>query len=78
MQAFEDGVTPDEIFEYTKIDPWFIAQLAELHKVGGLLESGCVRVCVEGGLGTGLEGVEVGRAGYHRRVGAALQLEGLG
>ena len=30
-QAFEDGVTADEIFEYTKIDPWFLAQLAELY-----------------------------------------------
>lgn len=32
-QAFEDGVTEEEIFEYTKIDPWFISQLAELHRV---------------------------------------------
>ena len=32
-QAFEDGVTEEEIHEYTKIDPWFLAQLGELHKV---------------------------------------------
>jgi len=32
-QAFEDGVTQEEIFEYTKIDPWFLAQLKELHDV---------------------------------------------
>lgn len=32
-QAFEDGITQDEIFEYTKIDPWFLSQLAELHQV---------------------------------------------
>ncbi|GAB4823138.1 hypothetical protein N2152v2_010184 [Parachlorella kessleri] len=32
-QAFEDGVTPAEIHEYTKIDPWFIAQMDQLHKV---------------------------------------------
>ena len=31
LQAFEDGVSVDDIFEYTKIDPWFLAQLAELH-----------------------------------------------
>ena len=23
----EDGFTQDEIFEFTKIDPWFLAQL---------------------------------------------------
>lgn len=32
-QAFEDGVTEEEIIEYTAMDPWFIAQLAELHQV---------------------------------------------
>lgn len=26
-QAFEDGVTEAEVNEYTKIDPWFIAQV---------------------------------------------------
>jgi len=32
-QAFEEGITEDEIHEYTKIDPWFLSQLGELHKV---------------------------------------------
>ena len=32
-QAFEDGFTEDEIHEFTKIDPWFLAQLGELHAV---------------------------------------------
>jgi carbamoyl-phosphate synthase large subunit len=31
-QAFEDGSTEEEIFEYTKIDPWFLSQLGELHQ----------------------------------------------
>ena len=31
-QAFEDGFTQDQIFEYTKIDPWFVAQFWELHQ----------------------------------------------
>lgn len=26
-QALEDGETLDDIFEYTKIDPWFLAQV---------------------------------------------------
>lgn len=26
-------MTEEEIFEYTKIDPWFLAQLGELHRV---------------------------------------------
>jgi len=32
-QAFEDGMTEDEIFEYTSIDPWFLAQMKDLHDV---------------------------------------------
>jgi carbamoyl-phosphate synthase large subunit len=32
-QAFEDGITEDEIHEYTKIDPWFLSQLGEIHTV---------------------------------------------
>jgi carbamoyl-phosphate synthase large subunit len=31
-QAFEDGFSQDQIFEYTKIDPWFVAQFWELHQ----------------------------------------------
>jgi len=30
-QAFEDGFTPAELFELTKIDPWWLAQMQELH-----------------------------------------------
>lgn len=32
-QAFEDGLTEEEIIEYTSMDPWFISQLAELHQI---------------------------------------------
>jgi carbamoyl-phosphate synthase large subunit len=32
-QAFEDGITADEIFKYTAIDPWFLEQLRDLHEV---------------------------------------------
>ena len=28
----EDGMTLDEIFECTNIDPWFLHQLKELHQ----------------------------------------------
>ena len=28
----EDGMTNDELFETTKIDPWFLSQLRELHQ----------------------------------------------
>ena len=31
-QAMEDGYTQEEIFELTKIDPWFLAQFGELHQ----------------------------------------------
>ncbi len=27
MQAIRAGATPEEVFEYTKIDPWFVDQL---------------------------------------------------
>ena len=30
-QACEDGMSEEQIFEYTSIDPWFLAQLGELH-----------------------------------------------
>lgn len=32
-QAFEDGFSSEEIQDLTKIDPWFVSQLAELHEV---------------------------------------------
>lgn len=32
VQSMEDGMTLDELFEYTNIDPWFLNQLAELHQ----------------------------------------------
>ena len=38
-QAFEEGVTEEEIFEYTNIDPWFLAQLGEIHKVDVWLQT---------------------------------------
>ena len=31
-QAFDDGITAEEIFEYTAIDPWFLEQLKDLHE----------------------------------------------
>jgi hypothetical protein len=34
VQAFEDGMTKDELFELTNIDPWWMAQLEELHLTG--------------------------------------------
>ena len=32
VQAMEDGMSQETIFEYTKIDPWFLSQLGELHE----------------------------------------------
>jgi len=32
-QAFEEGMTKEELFELTNIDPWWLAQLAELHEI---------------------------------------------
>jgi hypothetical protein len=34
-QAFEDGITKEELFEITAIDPWWLAQLEELHQIEG-------------------------------------------
>lgn len=34
-QAFEDGLTKEELFELTNIDPWWLAQLHELHETEG-------------------------------------------
>ncbi|KAL0051508.1 hypothetical protein WJX82_008912 [Trebouxia sp. C0006] len=31
-QAMVDGMSQETIFEYTKIDPWFLSQLGELHE----------------------------------------------
>ena len=31
-QALEEGLTLDEVHEFTNIDPWFLAQLGELHQ----------------------------------------------
>jgi len=28
----EDNMSQETIFEYTKIDPWFVSQLGELHE----------------------------------------------
>ena len=38
-QAFEDGMTEAQLHEYTKIDPWFLAQLGELHQAETWLRS---------------------------------------
>ncbi|KAK9835186.1 hypothetical protein WJX81_004384 [Elliptochloris bilobata] len=38
-QAFEDGMTQDQLHEYTKIDPWFLAQLGELHQTEAWLRT---------------------------------------
>jgi carbamoyl-phosphate synthase large subunit len=38
-QAFEDGLTVAELFELTKIDPWWLEQLSELHTVSSWLGS---------------------------------------
>lgn len=32
-QAFEDGLTVDELYEITKIDKWWLEQLSELHEI---------------------------------------------
>ena len=32
-QAFGDGLTPDELFQLTKIDPWWLAQMNELYGI---------------------------------------------
>jgi carbamoyl-phosphate synthase large subunit len=34
-QAFEDGFTKEQLFELTAIDPWWLAQLEELHAIEG-------------------------------------------
>jgi hypothetical protein len=38
----EDGLTNEELFDLTKIDPWWLAQLRELFDV----TTWCVCVCV--------------------------------
>jgi carbamoyl-phosphate synthase large subunit len=35
--AFEGGMSVDEVFEYTKIDPWFLRQLQELAEMANSL-----------------------------------------
>lgn len=39
MQALEDGLTLEEVHEFTKIDPWFLAQMGELHQAELWLKS---------------------------------------
>lgn len=39
MQAFEDGFSQDDIFEYTKMDPWFISQFWEMHEAESWLKT---------------------------------------
>jgi len=38
-QAFEDGMSQEQLHEYTNIDPWFLAQLGELHQTESWLRS---------------------------------------
>ena len=38
-QAFEDGYSQEDIFEYTKIDPWFVAQFWEMHQAESWLKT---------------------------------------
>ncbi|MGW4727582.1 carbamoyl-phosphate synthase large subunit, partial [Streptomyces sp. NPDC004291] len=37
MQSIRAGATPDEVFDATKIDPWFVDQLFLIHEVAGEL-----------------------------------------
>ena len=38
-QALEDGMTKEEVHELTAIDPWWLAQLEELHSIEGWLKT---------------------------------------
>lgn len=38
-QAFEDGMSKEELFELTAIDPWWLAQMEELHQIEGWLKT---------------------------------------
>ena len=38
-QAFEDGMSEEQLHEYTKIDPWFLAQLGQLHQADAWLKT---------------------------------------
>ncbi|MFF2045847.1 carbamoyl-phosphate synthase large subunit [Kitasatospora sp. NPDC058170] len=37
MEAIRAGATPEEVFEYTRIDPWFVDQLFLLDEIAGEL-----------------------------------------
>ncbi len=37
----EDGLTQEELFEFTNIDPWFLSQFAGLHQARCTLTLGC-------------------------------------
>ncbi|NUP33902.1 MAG: carbamoyl-phosphate synthase large subunit, partial [Streptomycetaceae bacterium] len=39
MDAIRAGATPDELFESTRIDPWFLDQLYLVHEVAGEIEA---------------------------------------
>ena len=39
VQAYEDGMSNEQAFEYTKIDPWFLGQFRELHEAETWLKS---------------------------------------
>lgn len=42
-QAFEDGMTKEELFELTNIDPWWLAQMEELHNIEGCAAAAALR-----------------------------------
>ena len=37
--GFRNGLTPDEVFEYSKIDPWFLIQIKDLIDIEVSLEN---------------------------------------
>ncbi|KAI8463160.1 MAG: hypothetical protein J3K34DRAFT_527209 [Monoraphidium minutum] len=38
-QAFEEGMTKEELFELTNIDPWWLAQMEEIHNIESWLKT---------------------------------------
>ena len=57
--AFRDGMTLEQVFEYTKIDPWFLVQIEELIKLEAEVRQG------------GVESLDSDRLRYLKRKGFA-------
>ena len=55
--AFRHGMTLDEVFELTKIEPWFLVQIEELIKIEGEVRSG------------GLDALDADRLRFLKRKG---------